>query len=54
MESWVDYLRSRERTTEADTAIRDRVYAIHKAEDGAPPRVTHQIYAREITPEVRR
>jgi hypothetical protein len=47
MESWIDYLRSRERTTAADTAIRDRVYAIHKA-DG-PPRVTHQIYARELT-----
>ncbi len=47
MESWVDYLRSRERTTAADTAIRDRVYAIHKGD--APPRVTHQIYARELT-----
>ena len=49
MESWVDYLRSRERTTEADAAIRARVNAIHKAEDGAPPRVTHQIYARELS-----
>jgi MFS family permease len=47
MESWVDYLRSRERTTAADTQIRDRVYALHQAE--APPRVTHQIYARELT-----
>jgi len=46
MESWVDYLRSRERTTAADTAIRDRVYALHQ--NGAPPRVTHQIYAREL------
>jgi MFS family permease len=46
MESWIDYLRSRERTTAADTAIRDRVYALHEGD--APPRVTHQIYAREI------
>jgi MFS family permease len=47
MESWLDYLRSRERTTAADTAIRDRVFALHQGE--APPRVTHQIYARELS-----
>ena len=47
MESWVDYLRSRERTTAADVAIRDRVIALHQSE--APPRVTHQIYAKELT-----
>ncbi len=46
MESWVDYLRSRERSTAADTAIRDRVNAMHKGD--APPRVTYQIYAREL------
>ncbi len=46
MESWVDYLRSRERTTAADTLIRDRVYALHQSEE--KPRVTHQIYAREL------
>jgi MFS family permease len=45
MESWLDYLRSRERVTAADAAIRDRVYALHKA-DG-PPRISHQIYAHE-------
>jgi len=53
MESWIDYLRSRERTTAADIAIRDRVYALHHATDAngnpTPPRVTHQIYARELT-----
>ncbi len=50
MESWLDYLRSRERVTAADTVIRERVYAMH---DGpAPPRVSHQIYVREITPEM--
>ncbi len=47
MESWLDYLRSRERTTAADTAIRDRVYALHS--DPNPPRVSHQIYARELS-----
>ena len=46
MESWVDYLRSRERTTAADTAIRDRVYSLHQGD--AKPRVTHQIYAKEL------
>jgi hypothetical protein len=47
MESWLDYLRSRERVTAADAAIRDRVYALHQA-DG-PPRISHQIYAHEVT-----
>ena len=51
MESWLDYLRSRERTTAADSAIRDRVYALHQPSDPDHPlpRVTHQIYAREIS-----
>ncbi len=50
MESWIDYLRSRERTTAADVAIRERAFALHQAEGqgDALPRVTHQIYAREI------
>ncbi|QHN04621.1 MFS transporter [Granulicella sp. WH15] len=52
MESWLDYLRSRERTTAADTVIRDRAYALHQSPDGTPPKVTHQIYAREITPSL--
>jgi len=49
MESWTDYLRSRERTTAADSAIRDRVYAMHQSPDQSPPQVTHQIYARELS-----
>jgi hypothetical protein len=48
MESWLDYLRSRERITAADEAIRARVRALHRGEDG--PRISYQIYAREITP----
>jgi MFS family permease len=48
MESWLDFLRSRERVTTADEAIRARVRALHQG-DG-PPRTTYQIYAKEITP----
>jgi hypothetical protein len=47
MESWLDYLRSRERVTAADEAIRERVRALHRGPE--PPRTTHQIYAKEIT-----
>jgi hypothetical protein len=46
MESWLDYLRSRERITAADEAIRARVRALHRDDD--PPKTTYQIYAREI------
>jgi hypothetical protein len=46
MESWLDYLRSRERVTAADEVIRKQVWALHQ--DAAPPRITYQIYAREI------
>ncbi len=46
MESWLDYLRSRERITAADEAIRARVRALHRHDD--PPKTTYQIYAREI------
>ena len=52
MESWIDYLRSRERTTAADVVIRDRVVALHEAHDAegkpTPPRITHQIYVRQL------
>jgi MFS family permease len=47
MESWLDYLRSRERHTAADHEIHDRVRALHK--DEAAPKTSHQIYAKEIT-----
>jgi MFS family permease len=46
MESWIDYLRSRERLTAADEAIRARVRALHRHD--APPKTSYQIYAREI------
>jgi len=46
MESWVDYLRSRERHTAADERIREAVWALHV--DDERPRITYQLYAREI------
>ena len=55
MESWLDFLRSRERITAADEAIRARVRALHQHAE--PPKTTYQIYAREIanpTPPSRR
>jgi hypothetical protein len=46
MESWLDFLRSRERITAADEAIRARVRALHRGPE--PPKTSYQIYAREI------
>jgi MFS family permease len=46
MESWLDYLRSRERVTAADEAIRARVRALHLHDE--PPTTSYQIYAKEI------
>ena len=46
MESWLDYLRSRERVTAADQLLRDQVWILHQ--DQAPPRITYQIYAKEV------
>jgi MFS family permease len=47
MESWIDYLRQRERFTASDREIRDRVVSFHRGAE--PPRITHTIYARERT-----
>ena len=46
MESWLDYLRSRERMTTADSELLQVVRAMHKGDD--LPRVTHQVYAKEV------
>jgi hypothetical protein len=46
MESWIEYLRSRERMIASDEAIRQLVWALHR--DAEPPRISYQLYAREI------
>ncbi len=45
MESWIDYLRQRERFTASDLIIRNRVFSLHRGKE--PPRVTHNLYAKE-------
>ncbi|MBS1815218.1 MAG: MFS transporter [Acidobacteria bacterium] len=45
MESWLEYLRSRERMTAADFALIERVRSLHSGTE--PPRVSHQVYAKE-------
>ena len=50
MESWLDYLRSRERMTAADHTVRARVVALHAGPE--LPVVSHQIFVREVTPEL--
>jgi MFS family permease len=47
MESWIEYLRSRERVTASDEQIRRQVWELHR--DVESPRISYQIYAREIT-----
>ncbi len=47
VESWIEYLRQRERFTASDLQIRDKVWSFHQGE--TPPRVSHMIYAKEIT-----
>ncbi len=46
MESWLEYLRSRERTTAADQACRERVWALHTGPE--PPRISHQVWLSEL------
>jgi MFS family permease len=48
MESWLDFLRSRERMTAADQVIRESVYRLHVGDD--LPRITYQIWAGEVAP----
>jgi MFS family permease len=50
VESWIEYLRQRERLTAADRLIRDRVGSFHTG--ASPPITSHMIYARQIADEL--
>ncbi len=46
-ESWLEYLRQRERFTASDLAIRERVWSYHRGSE--PPRISHMFYAKEVS-----
>ncbi|HEY4051486.1 MAG TPA: MFS transporter, partial [Acidobacteriaceae bacterium] len=46
-ESWLEYLRQRERFTASDREIRDKVWSYHRGDD--PPRSSYMLYVKETT-----
>ena len=45
-ESWLEYMRQRERFTASDLAIRNHVWSFHRGAE--PPRISHMFYAKEV------
>jgi quinol monooxygenase YgiN len=48
MESWLEFLRARERMTAADRVIRERIRSFHQGDQD--PHVSRMIYVREAEP----
>jgi hypothetical protein len=46
-ESWLEYLRQRERFTASDVAIRDHVRSFHRGKE--PPRISHMFFVKEVS-----
>jgi MFS family permease len=49
VDSWLEYLRVRERLTASDIQVRNEVRSFHQGDN--PPVVSYMIYARELTPQ---